>query len=425
MVVLDEKLDSVNKKGSILCRTSLLNYLENLPEDFNDFSVQRGIVANNYLDNIIDTIMDNDSIPIITLVSYSGYNGNINNKVQISNFNVLDGLQRTWRLKVILNIIRCLKKIYDTDEKIQAEFLTKSIRQIDPEVQREIMATGVYEYRQAKKYAQKISKHGFNNVEKKITETQQWFEILYGLEDKEIIKKMLLLNAGHKAVSSKHQIELLYFSYYDIFKNNKMNYRHKNFVIKRDKEIPSQTTFINTREVNTFKFSDLIIATIAFFKGGCTQTNTILLKQEYLDQDDESISERFSADSDIYNAIIEFLCDIDEILSMKYKDEGRKWFGKGNHIEGVLAAAGKYCLERNKGESTEYYLRLLSETVNEKINQLQIDKFTDGKDTIKADRVNMGILNKNTVFNVFYKLFEDPEHFNYVDWKKEFTHNDN
>ena len=46
----------------------LNDYLNNLPLDYQDYDIQRGIVRNNYLDNIGTDIIKGNHLPVITLV---------------------------------------------------------------------------------------------------------------------------------------------------------------------------------------------------------------------------------------------------------------------------------------------------------------------------------------------------------------------
>lgn len=73
----------------------LNDYLNNLPSDYQNYDIQRGIVRNNYLDNIGIDIIKGNHLPIITLTT-----DKLINKEQnlIEDFKILDGLQRTFRI---------------------------------------------------------------------------------------------------------------------------------------------------------------------------------------------------------------------------------------------------------------------------------------------------------------------------------------
>jgi hypothetical protein len=66
--ILDKKeeRDPNNKESyskCYLCKVSLLEYVESIPEDYMGFEVQRGIVSNKYLDDLADTIRNKGIFP--------------------------------------------------------------------------------------------------------------------------------------------------------------------------------------------------------------------------------------------------------------------------------------------------------------------------------------------------------------------------
>ena len=85
-----------------LATCNLYEYLSELRDNFFDFDVQRRIVSNSYLDKIGETIINGEPLPAFTLTTRS-----INNSENYLNLNeteILDGLQRTYRLWSIIFI---------------------------------------------------------------------------------------------------------------------------------------------------------------------------------------------------------------------------------------------------------------------------------------------------------------------------------
>ena len=80
----------------VLCRVEFADYVSNLPDDFRDYFVQRGITANRYLDNLWETIVEKKHIPLMVLVA--GVNdGKPGTAIDITlgaGWKILDGLQR-------------------------------------------------------------------------------------------------------------------------------------------------------------------------------------------------------------------------------------------------------------------------------------------------------------------------------------------
>jgi hypothetical protein len=98
-----------------LCKVDLVNYIESIPEDYNEYSIQRGIVPNKYLDLMVDTIVKKKHIPPIVLLSNKDNIKEKDGKLRISNFRVLDGLQRTHRFKLISDTFKFMKE--DLEQK--------------------------------------------------------------------------------------------------------------------------------------------------------------------------------------------------------------------------------------------------------------------------------------------------------------------
>ncbi len=94
--ILDSK--RIQGRSWFLGKMSLWDYLVSVsPKNF-EFEIQRGIVKNKYLDSILLSVQRNEPIPPITITidkaDVKDNELNINN----GSFNILDGLQRTYRL---------------------------------------------------------------------------------------------------------------------------------------------------------------------------------------------------------------------------------------------------------------------------------------------------------------------------------------
>ena len=81
----------------MLAKASLWDYIDSLsPDDF-EYDIQRGIVKNPYLDSILVSVKNGDPIPPISIVGYDIADVDTDS---VSRFDILDGLQRTYRLWV-------------------------------------------------------------------------------------------------------------------------------------------------------------------------------------------------------------------------------------------------------------------------------------------------------------------------------------
>lgn len=98
-IILDKK--QVEKKQWFLCKGNMLEYISTLKRDFSEFQIQRRIVRNGYLDGILKTVTDGEPMPTITLTCPQAI-AIKNDSIEISpeNIEILDGLQRSFRLWV-------------------------------------------------------------------------------------------------------------------------------------------------------------------------------------------------------------------------------------------------------------------------------------------------------------------------------------
>jgi len=103
-----------NNKYWIIGCSKLSDYLIAVDKDsenkFN-FEVQRKIVRNIYLDKILDTLKKFEPIPFITL-SFNKEDAELGSSktIEIDSFNILDGLQRTYRLWAYWKIFKDILK---------------------------------------------------------------------------------------------------------------------------------------------------------------------------------------------------------------------------------------------------------------------------------------------------------------------------
>ena len=65
--VLDSRDDGIGT--CYLCRIALEDYVNGLPTDYQDYDIQREIVANVYLDHLVETVLNKRHIPPIVLVA--------------------------------------------------------------------------------------------------------------------------------------------------------------------------------------------------------------------------------------------------------------------------------------------------------------------------------------------------------------------
>ena len=94
---MDIKIIDKNEKAKwYLGKISLWDYLESLNLNSFEYDIQRGIVHNQYLDTILKSIADNNVLQPFTIVTRQAKF--VDYIASFQSFDILDGLQRTFRL---------------------------------------------------------------------------------------------------------------------------------------------------------------------------------------------------------------------------------------------------------------------------------------------------------------------------------------
>ena len=108
--ILDSKQVGDGKKW-FLCRGNLLEYLSELKKDFSSFTIQRRIVKNRFLDGLNNTIMSREPIPSFTLTYSKEMEIDAEQvNLDLDYVEILDGLQRTFRLWIGYQICHLIKE---------------------------------------------------------------------------------------------------------------------------------------------------------------------------------------------------------------------------------------------------------------------------------------------------------------------------
>lgn len=203
ITILREKDLQTGKKW-YLAVCNLLEYIESLKDEFFNYDIQRRIVKNLYLDKLWTTISSGDPLPSITLTA--NVKGDIGNS-SVDEFEILDGLQRSFRLWAIKYLDDLLKRMNTQDVSVLIEEMRKDEngkRLLDSKViNRSILRKLLTD-----------DKINIENLMNCYAQQDIVLNIWSGLNDEEIINKMLTLNAGQRSVSSTHQFELMFLHYF-------------------------------------------------------------------------------------------------------------------------------------------------------------------------------------------------------------------
>jgi hypothetical protein len=393
-------LDTIKEKKSdcFFCKATIKEYITSLPTSYRNYKIQREIINNVYLDALVDTVLEEEHIPPIILVSNNIDNIDYSGKVLIlKDFEILDGLQRTHRLKIIWETVEFfIKNVSNNDYNI----LSLSLKELSREYSRELR-----NIESSTKILHSLVKYYNNNrnsnPEKKILdcfEKYQWFEVWHKVDEPIQIKKMLILNAGHKPVKAQHQLELLFNSVIPILKKS----ANKDFTLIREKDTPINT-FSKTRKFGEFHFSHIITSIISLSDGEPITTNANLINKTQNDNFNFDKYEKYF-EYDFLKLFMETLVELDKKIEMEFAQT--KWLNRETSLVGIFAAVGKYAKENNftPVESLkDFNCKILTE-----IEHLNILKYEDCRNSLNLSKINIGTVNKKAIYNAIYDLLKGP-----------------
>lgn len=402
-------LDSRNDSGSkcFLCRISLEDYIAGLPQTYQDYDIQREIVANVYLDNLVETVLRKSHIPPIVLVVDETQFERTNSELIIKNFKILDGLQRTFRLQAIGKTISfCLR--LDNPQGYLTWSKFKLSREFSEKLREFNSNTDVL--RAVLKAHDELGRQGLIDT---LRENGQWFEVWTGLDADQEVKKMLTLNAGHKPVKTRHQLELLFLHLLPVLRDETNDL----FKIVREKEV-SSTQFSKNRENGHFHFAHIISSLLSLYEGKPVATSTGLIQsiqasETALEKYNDAISPTF------LKTFISFLVNLDVLLAQQYGEIGTTWMGREVSLAGLFGALGSEEDANNSLQRMELFYSLVKS--NPKV--LNLRQFEKERNNLDLSKVNIGNVNRTAVFSAIQNLLnaKSPKEIN---WSEHFRRAD-
>src|SRR5690606_24629770 len=106
--ILDSRVDGTSTW--FLAKFSLYDYLNNLPENYKEYDIQREVASTNvHLDKTIETVLNTHHIPSIVLLLQKFARQHDKVYFKEVEYKIIDGLQRTHRLKIIFDTYKLLK----------------------------------------------------------------------------------------------------------------------------------------------------------------------------------------------------------------------------------------------------------------------------------------------------------------------------
>lgn len=389
--IIDKKL--VEGHTWALCKGNLLEYLQGLKTNFFEFSVQRKIVNNAYLDTIYNSVEKGEPFPPITLTYQGDILEDVGNVVDINEqqVEILDGLQRTYRLWVVLfladviqksadkslkGIAVALKQSRDGEVVMENSFVTPKFMRsmLEPQADGRIYIEHLLEY------------YGRFDV---------YFNIWTRQDDQQIIRRMLILNAGQKQVSSTHQFELLFLHF---FEDQKLHYDQQKITLVREKDPRFRSVQRGERALGEFLMSSVVIALQSFINGRQLRISTV----NKINLDDnkllnhEKLERYFNADT--LSEFITHLYNLGELLNKK-SPEYIHWYGKDTVLSGIFGAMGAYLLDKGYDTDVSAIGGLILEIDRHKDPFHLLDYYDAYSNKLASTKVNVGNAVRKAIFN--------------------------
>lgn len=399
-------LDEMEEQSALclLCRATLRSYVEALGDDFKNYFVQRSIVTNKYLDELWETISNKRHIPTIVLVAErpQAHPDQFQEFTLPAPFKVLDGLQRSYRLKVIWNTIRFLEGDFIDDTSMNPTQVARknSERLKELECAPSLFVRMLQAKRELADHETLTALFELNSI---------WLEVWIGLSQNEQIQKMLVLNAGHKSVNIKHQIELLFIEYLEVLQR-----ALPGCTIHREKDLSAQK-YSKTRSQKHFHFAHLISAFESLNVGRPITTNSEFSASRAFPKEEEREADALlGVDVELIEKFARTLAVLDNRLGDKL---GITWLGREVVLVGLFGAIGRYGMEHLA--SAKEALQRFEDHVGNYVESLDLSSFERMRNSLELSKVNIGAKNKRAVYEATLEFLEGPAQRPF-DWQRYF-----
>lgn len=382
-----------NKPGWILGKVSLLEYIKSLTEENFRYEIQRGIVSNPFLDTILDAVVENKPLAPVSLVSKDFEDGD--KTLSINQFNILDGLQRTFRFWIYYQLAKLAKEKNSNDYRL----VTKEFKTICDDYS---LAVSPRQVRGLFKHDNAINVWNLNEL---YSAFDLYIYIWTDLSVDQEIKQMLILNAGQKQMSLNHQFELIYMR---LFEEN-------TFDEGKIKILRSKDGKITNRNIGEYSMSTVIIGVQSL-----VNMKPMRLSRDMLYKDDFQNDMLLSSMDGVFTiGFVRKFLDMFNILDKKISvnQEYSNWFAKDTTISGMMAGIGQHIQALNHDSS--YVLANLSQSVESIVGAeaFRLDEYNKVYSELSGAKVNIGKVLRRAVMIYTQNVLDGTA----MSWKEAFN----
>lgn len=398
---MDIKIIDKNEKAKwYLGKISLWDYLESLNLNSFEYDIQRGIVHNQYLDTILKSITDGNILQPFSIVTRQAkFVGDI---ASFQSFDILDGLQRTFRLWIYKYI-----STYSLSKGI--DNAKDALVQIRKQMEVDSLVISIPQIKSLFSRKSKINVWNLKNI---YSDYYIYVYLWKGLSEEEIIKKMLILNAGQKRVSLSHQYELMYLRFFKSLENELDE--HIRFVRFKSRDFKKVSK--GDRIPGLYLQPTAIIALQSMISGKPIRLESNMVNLD----DDEYIKEdnlEYFFSKPYVKEFYQLLYKLD-LCVCGDNEEINKWFVKDTTMSGILGGIGRCAREQYKEDDRffEESNRLFNsyiDFISNKVNPFDVQGFYANYANLSSVRVNIGSLVRKIISDYTIALIKDKP----IDWK--------
>lgn len=381
------------KPGWILGKVTLLEYIKSLTEDNFKYEIQRGIVSNPFLDTILDTVVENKPLAPVSLVSKGFEEGD--KTISIRQFNILDGLQRTFRFWIYYQLAKLANEKNCNDYRtVTKEFKTTCDNYS--------LAVSPRQVRGLFKHDNAINVWNLNDLYSKF---ELYLYVWTGLSIDQEIKQMLILNAGQKQMNLNHQFELMYMR---LFEENTFDKGEIKILRSKDGKITN-------RNIGEYFMSTVIIGVQSL-----VNMKPMRLSRDMLYKDDFQNDILLSSMDGVFTIgfirnFLELFHKLDKKISVD--QEHSNWFAKDTTISGIMAGIGQHIQALNHDSS--YVLANLSQCIDsvEGAIAFRLDEYNKAYSELSGAKVNIGKVIRRAVMIYTQNVLDRT----IISWKEAFN----
>lgn len=385
--ILDSKQVGDGKKW-FLCRGNLLEYLSELKKDFSSFTIQRRIVKNRFLDGLNNTIMSREPIPSFTLTYSKEMEIDAEQvNLDLDYVEILDGLQRTFRLWIGYQICHLIKE-EELDNYLE---VSSFIADSNPDyLDLDFMTSSFL------RHFFERDDDGLLYYERLLCAYEAFsltFVVWTGLSDADVIRKMLILNAGQRPMSSTHQYELLFLRFFD----NPEVIRNMPVKLYREKDPEYSRVKKGERIVGEFQLSSAIIALQSLIENKPQRVSpSSLMRWDIEEMMDVEVTVKYF-NTNYLTKYLNYLYRLDEAVA-SHGTKMLQWFGKDTSLSGVFAALGQ-CFSYSKDDvfnldNLDSFIR----NVKQGKFDFRLDEFEKAYNNLSSVRVNVGNIVRKAIY---------------------------